>query len=545
MAHMHTEWSLEADSEGSDTPRSKASARKSCSPTPGDHPPAAWLGGLPPAPGKASPVFGAYERTRRGGGGYAVNLSVGTFLRMLGDLPTPQLQRLMTVSLNDANKVKVADVLALVQDVLADEEMAVPVYGINQLPSEILELTLSYLPPSSLLVCERVSRGWRGLCSRSARIASVWRRLCYGAWPSFAAEQEAAPVPRLPCPSPPAVPAPDALPPPAIPAAGGDPLAWKQMYSSKARAEQTWLNPTKHPDRPLIAETVLTQDNGIHCIQFDGSDLMTGSGERHEIGVWTMARNQQRPRHGLDGHKNAVTCLQFDEERVVSGSLDNTVRIWDRATGECERTLTGHRDKVWCVQFEGSRLVSGSSDKMVRVWDMNTGESICSLEEHRTSVSCVRIQGDTVVSSSAGNSIRVWNIAQTPTCTQKLRGHQKGVFCLQFDQSKILSGSLDSTIRVWDPRDSYRNVCTILATEGTDAAHDSTRPTGIICFAYDDTKIIAGGADGKVDIWDMRTWRHVTNFAAHTHWITSLQFDSERLVTGSRDRSVRMWSVPP
>ena len=59
-----------------------------------------------------------------------------------------------------------------------------------------------------------------------------------------------------------------------------------------------------------------------------------------------------------------------DGKQLVSGSLDNTMRLWDAATGACVKTLEGHRGEVLSVCFspDGRLLASGSCDKMVRLW---------------------------------------------------------------------------------------------------------------------------------------------------------------------------------
>ena len=73
-----------------------------------------------------------------------------------------------------------------------------------------------------------------------------------------------------------------------------------------------------------------------------------------------------------------------DGTKVVSGSDDQTVRIWDAVTGECEQTLQGHSSAVSSASFspDGTKVVSGSSDKTVRIWDAVTAECEHSLQGH-------------------------------------------------------------------------------------------------------------------------------------------------------------------
>lgn len=80
-----------------------------------------------------------------------------------------------------------------------------------------------------------------------------------------------------------------------------------------------------------------------------------------------------------------VTCLAVvgggsdcGGQRLVSGSRDKTVRVWDVLGGTCVRVLGGHSNWVTCLAVVGGgsgggyqRVVSGSRDKTVRVWEMN------------------------------------------------------------------------------------------------------------------------------------------------------------------------------
>jgi WD40 repeat protein len=70
--------------------------------------------------------------------------------------------------------------------------------------------------------------------------------------------------------------------------------------------------------------------------------------------------------------------------RIVSGSHDKSVRMWDAKTGKQLKEMQGHTAGIWSVAFSpnGDRIVSGSSDKSVRVWDAMTGESIEGMQGH-------------------------------------------------------------------------------------------------------------------------------------------------------------------
>jgi WD40 repeat protein len=60
-----------------------------------------------------------------------------------------------------------------------------------------------------------------------------------------------------------------------------------------------------------------------------------------------------------------------DGRRIVSGSDDDTLKVWDAETGQEMLTLEGHSDWVRSVSFspDGRRIVSGSDDNTLKVWD--------------------------------------------------------------------------------------------------------------------------------------------------------------------------------
>jgi WD40 repeat protein len=100
----------------------------------------------------------------------------------------------------------------------------------------------------------------------------------------------------------------------------------------------------------------------------------------------------------LEGHTDSVTSVAFspDGKQVVSGSDDETVRLWDTTTGAALQTLEGHTDSVTSVAFspDGKQVVSGSDGETVRLWDTATGAALQTLEGHTDSVTSVAFSPD-------------------------------------------------------------------------------------------------------------------------------------------------------
>lgn len=93
---------------------------------------------------------------------------------------------------------------------------------------------------------------------------------------------------------------------------------------------------------------------------------------------WICGRYTSRE---LLGHTQAVYCIQFDNDKIISGSRDDTIKLWDIGSGLCLSfyliilvTLIGHTASVLCLQYNDKIVISGSSDSLVFIWDIKTGK---------------------------------------------------------------------------------------------------------------------------------------------------------------------------
>lgn len=94
---------------------------------------------------------------------------------------------------------------------------------------------------------------------------------------------------------------------------------------------------------------------------------------------------------------------------LVSGSLDNTLKLWDVRTGRCFHTLFGHVEGVWCVDCDTLRIVSASHDRTIKVWDRDTAQCQITLVGHRRAVTTVALGDDKILSGSDDGDVRVWS----------------------------------------------------------------------------------------------------------------------------------------
>ena len=329
---------------------------------------------------------------------------------------------------------------------------------------------------------------------------------------------------------------------------GADRLATllESWHAAKQRRTPafTWLRSLRPPPFPLGGAELAClrgHDGGVLSVAFDreGRRIVSGSWD-NTVRVWDAASGAELA--CLRGHDSGVLSVAFDREgrRIVSGSDDQTVRVWDAASGAELACLRGHDGRVRSVAFdrEGRRIVSGSGDKTVRVWDAASGAELACLRGHDGRVRSVAFdrEGRRIVSGSWDNTVRVWDAASGAELAC-LRGHDSGVLSVAFDREgrRIVSGSDDQTVRVWDAASGAELACL--------RGHDGT----VDCVAFDreGRRIVSGSYDHTVRVWDAASGAELACLRGHDDVVESVAFDREgrRIVSGSSDQTVRVWDA--
>lgn len=192
----------------------------------------------------------------------------------------------------------------------------------------------------------------------------------------------------------------------------------------------------------------------------------------------------------LEGHEQAVKCLQFNGDILVTGAYDRTLKIWSISRGALIRTV--QTEAVWCLQFAGSdRLCTGHGDNCIRVWDTSSWTCVRVLKGHAATVMCLQCDGHLVCSGSWDNTLRLWNLDNAPgeELVTTFSGHTKAIWCLQFKDNIVVSGSEDKTVRVWDMK---TGLC-IRVLQGH---------SGIIrCVQIQGHMLYSGGDDKTIKEW--------------------------------------------
>jgi len=284
----------------------------------------------------------------------------------------------------------------------------------------------------------------------------------------------------------------------------------------------------------------------------------------------------------LAGHSSWVICVAMtpDGRRAVSGSVDETLRVWDPEIGECLRVLKGHKDIVHDVSItpDGLLAFSGSQDKTLRLWNTFTGKCEKIFEKHNDGIISTSMTPDGNIGASAdhSNHIYIWDLKtgesiKSIKAPQKIRcveisldgkrlyvsftdqllykweittGHQLepfqniysySCFAITPDERFVISDSKNSEAIVWDVEnpDNKRIL----------AAHE--HPLESVSITPDGCHAITAGKDKSIRVWDTRTGICYRNLQGHTRRIISvcIRSDARQAISAGLDKTLRVWDI--
>ncbi|TPX13651.1 uncharacterized protein E0L32_005854 [Thyridium curvatum] len=281
---------------------------------------------------------------------------------------------------------------------------------------------------------------------------------------------------------------------------------------------------------------------------------------------WTSGK--VKPSHvAFAAHpRHVITCLQFDEDKIITGSDDTLIHVYDTKTGKLRRRLEGHEGGVWALQYEGNVLVSGSTDRSVRVWDIEKGLCTQVFYGHTSTVRCLQILMPTdtgkvkdgkpvmmppkplIITGSRDSQLRVWRLpeagsrryiqtgipAQESDCPYFIRilaGHTHSVRAIAAHGDTLVSGSYDSTVRVWR----------ISTGEALHVLHGHSQKVYSVVLDHKRNRCISGSMDSLVKIWDLDTGACLHTLEGHSLLVGLLDLRDERLVSAAADSTLRIW----
>lgn len=210
------------------------------------------------------------------------------------------------------------------------------------------------------------------------------------------------------------------------------------------------------------------------------------------------------------GHKSATYRVSVNKEKnvMVTNSWDNTSRIWDLETGECLTVLKGHTYAVYSSYLTSTKIVTGSSDGTVRVWNYQ-GECLKVLRGHKGEIFHIAGEGNIVVTACSDKTIKIYDIDKYE-CLGTLEGHKDQVWTIGLKNGIIISGSLSQTIKIWD----LKTQTCLKTLEG--------HIDGVKDIAIGNEKLFSCDYSGRLLFWDISEYIE-EQFKKETRKITKQQ----------------------
>ncbi|OPX57336.1 MAG: WD domain, G-beta repeat [Methanobacterium sp. PtaB.Bin024] len=243
----------------------------------------------------------------------------------------------------------------------------------------------------------------------------------------------------------------------------------------------------------------------------------------------------------LLGHGDSVLSVDItpDGKTAITGSNDNTAKIWDLQTGKTIKTLQNHQGPINSVAItpNAKTAITGSNDNTAKIWDLQTGKTIKTLQNHQGPINSVAItpNAKTAITGSNDNTAKIWDL-QTGKTIKTLKDHQRSIYSVNItpDAKIAITGSSDNTAKIWDLQ-TGKTIKTL---------KDHQRSIYSVNITPDAKIAITGSSDNTAKIWDLQTGKTIKTLKDHQRSIYSVNItpDAKMAITGSY-KEVCLWDV--
>ncbi|XP_024991388.1 DENN domain and WD repeat-containing protein SCD1 isoform X2 [Cynara cardunculus var. scolymus] len=286
----------------------------------------------------------------------------------------------------------------------------------------------------------------------------------------------------------------------------------------------------------------------LHCVtQREVWDLV---GDREDAGffisgstdctvkIWDPSLRGNELRATLKGHTRTVRAISSDRGKIVSGSDDHYVFVWDKQTTQLLEELKGHDAEVSCARMlSGERVLTAAYDGTVKMWDVRTDTCVATVGRCSSAVLCMEYDDSTGVLAAAGRDAvaNIWDI-RSGRQMHKLLGHSKWIRSIRMVGDTVITGSDDWTARMWS------------ISRGTCDAVLACHAGPVLCVEYSksDRGVITGSSDGLVRFWENEDGglKSSKNVTIHTGAVLSINAGENWLGIGAADNTMSLFHRP-
>lgn len=252
----------------------------------------------------------------------------------------------------------------------------------------------------------------------------------------------------------------------------------------------------------------------------------------------------------LQEHTERVhgVSITYDGKYAVSGSNDNSLKLWDLQSGECLKTILPHTDYMKAlVATPDLNLVAtsgGSHDPVIRLWNYRDLNPRGILEGHTDRINDLKMtpDGKFIISGSNDDTVKVWE-TNSFKCIADFQKHTNDVVCvdLSLDGKIGVSGGNDNTIYLWDiPGKKYTKAFEGIEDLGYAIKLSIDNKTLYTCCGYDDRNIKVA-----IKVWDISSGICIKTLLGHQYAINCLEVthDGRFLISASMDKTIKIWNL--
>ena len=323
---------------------------------------------------------------------------------------------------------------------------------------------------------------------------------------------------------------------------------WPQLKDNIEQSYSSTLASVEHVRRVLVPDEnvpignmqVFTGHKGmVQTAIFtpDAKYVISGGIDEH-LRLWNVATGKQKSI--ISKGQGSVTALDIRGSNILAAEANGFVKLKNWRTGETIKTIRHHNGLVRSVVFAkiGSAFFTAGQDGNVKYWLENSSEPARLVEGNHGAIHAIAAypQGNRIAIGGADKNIRLWDMSRNKLI-RKYKGHRRAISSIDFspDGKYIVSASLDGRLKLWSSRSSR--------TRRT--LHGHKGRIFMAKFSPDGKLIASAGEDGTVRLWNVRRRRLARTFKGHQGAVRSIAFsnDGNNVVSASDDGTVRVWTI--
>ncbi len=293
-------------------------------------------------------------------------------------------------------------------------------------------------------------------------------------------------------------------------------------------------------DRALI-ESLNEHTDEVHSVAFspDGKQFISGSKDE-TLKIWDF--ETLHPLNSIQRHYATIYELEYscDGKYFFSGG-DKTINVWEN-NGTYIKSLSGHATSVWSIgsSKDAQYLVSGSFDNNFRLWDVNQGKTIHVFENNKKNILAVAYcqANNLIACGSQDGSIEIYTFDNFELI-HTFSGHGGNIYSLDFsnDGKYLVSGARDHVIKIWN----------LESMEIIHALTNHERSVMSVKFSSNDKFLVSGAYDALIKLWDVKSGEEIYTFSGHSMPVNDVDIsnDNRFIISASSDKTIKVWELKP